>query len=118
MGQLYGIHCAPHQTRTRIMADVKKCCVCCATTWIILATILVAIGIGTDFWYTGIFKMTYTSGGDETTYYRATTYGLEKFCAYPKNFNINAIIDGSAGPEAQGQRHHRDQELGVREMEE
>jgi len=81
------------------MADIKKCCACCAIVWIILASILVAVGLGTDFWYTTIYKFEGTVSGDNVEFYRATTYGLEKFCEYPKEFN-SVNLDENKKPDA------------------
>merc|ERR1711934_115694 len=59
-----------------------KCCGCCALALMAIASVLACIALSTDFWYTGIYKVTPYAGGDK--FYAAATMGLEKACFYPK----------------------------------
>merc|ERR1711934_588140 len=58
-----------------------KCCGCCALALMAIASVLACIALSTDFWYTGIYKVTPYAGGDK--FYAAATMGLEKACFYP-----------------------------------
>jgi len=86
---------------TRLNMVSARCCGCCALVWMAIAAVLVAIGIGTDFWYTGIYKGKYTSsGGDDNTFYLASTWGLEKSCTYPKEFPITSNVGDIKEPKS------------------
>merc|ERR1711977_316168 len=74
-----------------------KCCGCCALALMAIASVLACIALSTDFWYTGIYKVTPYAGGDK--FYAAATMGLEKACFYPKTVTADTkkAVDASLG---------------------
>merc|ERR1712216_751648 len=78
------------------MGSCHKPCLGCAFGWGLLAVVLVAVALGTDFWYVVDQHQILQVSSNTVSQYTAVAYGVVDYCKYTgtKDWTINVGDSG------------------------